>query len=148
MKLPFLNVELEVGSKYLTTELRDSSGILGDHDALQARMAADGYLLLRGLHDRDHVLSARRHILEKLSERGMLDAGAPLADGIFNPGYDEPPTSGAITRTFCSGMLTIRESCVFRMCGTCVDDQTVNVPSPGRYSAKTPRVSIALGINR
>lgn len=96
MKLPFLNVELEVGSKYLTTELRDSSGILGDHDALQTRMAADGYLLLRGLHDRDHVLSARRHILEKLSERGMLDADAPLADGIFNPGYEEPSTSGAM----------------------------------------------------
>lgn len=33
MKLPFMNVDLEVGSKYLTTELRDRSGILGDHDA-------------------------------------------------------------------------------------------------------------------
>jgi len=28
-----MNVDLEVGSKCLTTELRDSSGILGDHDA-------------------------------------------------------------------------------------------------------------------
>ena len=96
MKLPFLNRELDVDSKYLTTELRDSNERLDDHDALQARMAEDGYLLIRGLHDRDEVLTARQHILEKLSERGMLDVNAPLMEGIFNLAYHEPASTGAM----------------------------------------------------
>ncbi len=33
-------------------ELRDSNDLLGDVPALHARMAEDGYLLLRGLIDR------------------------------------------------------------------------------------------------
>ena len=44
-------------------ELRESNDLLGDPKALEARMAEDGYWLLRGLIDRDRVLDARKEIL-------------------------------------------------------------------------------------
>ena len=46
MKLPFLHQEVEV-----STDLRESNDILDSPEALQERIAADGYLLIRGLHD-------------------------------------------------------------------------------------------------
>ncbi len=39
-----------------------------------------------------------------------------------------PPTSGAMTRTLCSGMPSVRPSMVRRMCGICVADHIV-IPS-------------------
>jgi hypothetical protein len=36
-----------------------------------------------------------------------------------------PPTSGAITRSLCSGTPVIIASITRRMCGTCVEDQRV-----------------------
>ena len=96
MKLPFLNCELKVGSKYLTTELRDSNDILGSAVATRSRMEDDGYLLIRGLHDKAQVLAARRKILEKLTERGMLDPNASPMEGIFNPDYKEGATTGSM----------------------------------------------------
>jgi len=53
-------------------------------------MAEDGYLLLRGLHDRDEVLTARRDILTLMAQRGLLDASAPLMDGVVQPDFDDP----------------------------------------------------------
>ena len=65
MKLPFLHQEVEV-----STDLRDSNDILDNPNALKERIAVDGYLLIRGLHDKDAVLTARKRILEKTrSER-------------------------------------------------------------------------------
>ncbi len=43
--------------------------------------------------------------------------------GIFPP--NPPPTSGAMTRTFCSSMPSVSASIVRRMCGIWVADQTV-----------------------
>jgi hypothetical protein len=64
-------------------ELRDSSPLIGDPVALRDRIAADGYLLLRGLLDRDAVLAARREILLKFAIVGEIDSiNHPLMDGI------------------------------------------------------------------
>jgi len=43
-------------------ELRESNDILDDAVALRERMAEDGYLLIRGLIDRDKVLAARARV--------------------------------------------------------------------------------------
>ena len=91
MKLPFLHQEVEV-----STDLRDSNDILDDPDALKERIAADGYLLIRGLHDKAAVLTARRQILEKLAAKGMLAPDTALMDGIFNSAYPEPTSTGSM----------------------------------------------------
>ncbi len=52
-----------------------------------------------------------------------------------------PPTSGAMTRTWSSGMPICTAKNSRSRCGTCVEDQTVRLP--WRYSAMTPRGSIA-----
>ena len=70
MKLPFLHQEVDV-----STDLRESNDILENRDALQERMAADGYLLIRGLHNTEAILTARQQILEKLAAKGMLAPG-------------------------------------------------------------------------
>ena len=91
MKLPFLHQKVEV-----STDLRESNDILDNPDAMQARMAADGYLLIRGLHDEDTILTARRQILEKLADKEMIAPNTPLMDGIFNPDYAEPTSTGSM----------------------------------------------------
>lgn len=91
MKLPFLHQEIEV-----QTHLRESNDILDNADALRERMATDGYLLIRELHDKEAVLTARRQILEKLAVKGMIASDAPLVDGIFNPDYPEPASTGSM----------------------------------------------------
>lgn len=78
--------EFEAESKY-TLQLRESNDILDRADALRERMAEDGYLLIRGLHDRDEVLAARRDILAILREKGQLDPRAPLMEGVVHPEF-------------------------------------------------------------
>ena len=76
-------------------ELRSSNELLEDAPALRARMAEDGYLLLRGLLNGSRVEAARRAILEKLQADGFLDPAHPLMEGVaktgktglFNPAY-------------------------------------------------------------
>lgn len=87
----------EAESKYLTLDMRDSTDLLDDVEALRQRMKEDGFLLLRGLHDRDAVLAARRDILEVLAEQGKLDPAAPLMEGKINPNpstMDTPSVRG------------------------------------------------------
>ena len=91
MKLPFLHQEVDV-----STDLRESNDILDKPSALQERIAEDGYLLIRKLHDNEKVLSARRKILKKLAEKDMLASGTSLMDGVFNPNYSEPTTTGSM----------------------------------------------------
>jgi hypothetical protein len=91
MKLPFLHQEVEV-----STDLRDSNDILDNPEALHDRITEDGYLLIRGLHDKETVLAARQTILEKLAAKGMLASDTPLMDGIFNPDYPEPTSTGSM----------------------------------------------------
>ncbi|NBD23192.1 phytanoyl-CoA dioxygenase family protein [Paenibacillus glycinis] len=77
--------ELELGGPHLT-ELKDSNDILHDADALRRRIAQDGYLLLRGFHDRERVLEARRAVLEKMRKMGKLDRDTLLEEAVMADG--------------------------------------------------------------
>ena len=86
MKVAFGNRELELGGPHLG-ELRNSTALMGDVEALRRRMDEDGYLLLRGLHDRQTVLAARRRILQFMSDEGdAVDVSrGDLMEGRINP---------------------------------------------------------------
>lgn len=63
--------------------LRDSSDLLDDMSALHERMAEDGYLLLRGLIDRDKVLKARETVFKHLDASNALVPDTPLLHGVM-----------------------------------------------------------------
>jgi len=64
--------------------LTDSSPLLGNTEALHARMAQDGYLYFRGLIDRETVLAARQEILLKYAIIGEIDnIDHDVMDGIY-----------------------------------------------------------------
>jgi hypothetical protein len=77
--------ELEMGGPHLT-ELRSSNDIMHDVEALRGRIEEDGYLLIRGFHDRKKVLQARTSILEKMEKMGKLDRDTLLEDGVMADG--------------------------------------------------------------
>lgn len=85
-------------SRYLTVELRASNDLLDDVGALRHRLAEDGYRLLRGVHDPAEVLAARRDILQRMAEEGLLDPASPLMAGVANPGSRETPTTSVRAR--------------------------------------------------
>lgn len=70
---------LEMGNDLHT--LRESNDLLGDVPALRQRMAEDGYLLMRGLIDREAVATARQRILEYAAEQQALTPGRPVLEG-------------------------------------------------------------------
>lgn len=70
---------MELGGPYLGA-LRDSTDAIADTGVLRERLSEDGYLLLRGLHDRDAVAAARAVILGNLFSNGQLDAARPMED--------------------------------------------------------------------
>lgn len=82
-------------------EMRDSSPLLGDPEALRERMREDGYLFLRGLIDRDKVLAARTEILRYMAEREGLEPGSRPLDGVMGEYGKGVPMMGrkAITHT-------------------------------------------------
>ena len=80
MTLTMGDTALELGSSQLG-DLRDSTADKHDFDALRTRLADDGYLLLRGLHDPDQVAAARHMLLSNLQQNGQLDPVAPLDEG-------------------------------------------------------------------
>ncbi len=59
-------------------ELTDCTPLLDDPIALRRHMREEGYLLLRGLLNRDDVNAARHSMLERLAEHGHLDPAYPL----------------------------------------------------------------------
>lgn len=67
-------------------ELRDSRDALHDLPELRRRMAAEGYLYLPELLDRQQVLDARREVLTRLQDAGHLDPRRDLMDGVIRPG--------------------------------------------------------------
>lgn len=85
MKIRFGYREIEYPSAEMG-ELRDSNGLLGNSAALHERIQTDGYLLLRGLIDRDKVLRGRHTILAYMDEKGALTPGAPMLDGVMPNG--------------------------------------------------------------
>jgi hypothetical protein len=66
--------------------LTSTHNALANMDLARDRMEQDNYLLLRGLLDKEDVLTARRHILEQLAAEGQLDPSAPLMQGVPRPG--------------------------------------------------------------
>ncbi|MEM7027963.1 MAG: phytanoyl-CoA dioxygenase family protein [Chloroflexota bacterium] len=85
MKLTMGKHELELGGKYLG-HLTDSTDIMTDLPALRSRLVEEGYLLLRGLHDREKAKEARRVVLENLNKAEQLDLDYPLMDGVIAAG--------------------------------------------------------------
>lgn len=64
----------------LLGQLREGNGSLGDPAAMQAALARDGYLLLRGILPVDDVMAARGEVFARLAE--MDEIAAPAIDGI------------------------------------------------------------------
>ena len=81
MILTMNKIEMELDGKYLGL-LRDANELLEQPSALKARIEEDGYLLIRGLHDREKVKATRRFLLEKLDENEQIDRSYPLDDAI------------------------------------------------------------------
>lgn len=67
-------------------ELRDSNALLYDVSALHERYEQDGYLLFRGLIDRQKVLNARAVIMEHMAEKEALVPGTPVLEGVMRAG--------------------------------------------------------------
>lgn len=65
----------------LLGSMRDSTAFAQDGDELRARLAEDGYVLLRGLLDRGEVLSAREEVFRRL--HGVGEVKNPACDGIY-----------------------------------------------------------------
>lgn len=85
MKIRFGICDYEFPSVELR-ELQESNQLLEDPTALRERMAEDGYLFIRGLIDREKVLSARRTILEHMDEQRTLSPNQPILEGIMPRG--------------------------------------------------------------
>lgn len=75
-------------------EMRDSNGILDDPAAMRARMAKEGYLLIRGLYPRETILAGRRAVFEQFDAAGALQPGEPIEDGVVKPGGNAPGIMG------------------------------------------------------
>lgn len=87
-------------------ELRDANELLGDFGALRQRMEEDGYLLFRGLLDRDVVLDARREILLKFAIGGEVDSiKHDVMDGIRSEhNFMDQVNALALTESVRSGL--------------------------------------------
>ncbi len=75
-------------------ELRESNALLGNAAALQERIAEDGYLLLRGLIDRDKVQKARQTIMEYMAAQAALTPDTPVLEGVMPKGGRSVPMMG------------------------------------------------------
>jgi len=75
-------------------ELRGSSDLLDDPQALRQRLADDGYLYLPGLIDRDVVSRARATILGYMDEHEALTPGQPVLEGVMPQGGKNVPMMG------------------------------------------------------
>ena len=97
---------LDIGAESFGA-LSASNGLLDRPDALRARMAEDGYLLLRDYLDRDVVLGARQELLTKMAATGELDTRYPLDEAIYSGKQDwsaafvKDLRTGAAMRALC-----------------------------------------------
>ncbi len=63
----------------------DSTDLAADPAALNERLAAEGYLFIRGLLPRAAVLEVRRQCRAVAAAGGWLDPAYPVDDGVANP---------------------------------------------------------------
>ena len=66
-------------------ELHDSSPDFQNTALLHERMREDGYLFIRGFHPRDKANRAANSVLTTIGERGGLEPGTDISDGIIGP---------------------------------------------------------------
>jgi ectoine hydroxylase-related dioxygenase (phytanoyl-CoA dioxygenase family) len=67
--------------------MSDATDLLKDAPALRERLEEQGYLLLRGVLDKDHVADARRAMLQRLADEDILETDQhDLMEGILRPG--------------------------------------------------------------
>jgi hypothetical protein len=95
--------QVQIGSKRMELRMRgnkvvssstgiqpmaDSSSLLasGDLPALRERLCTDGYLLLRGVLDRETALRARGMLLHHLAPKGVLEGACPKEGWVVHDG--------------------------------------------------------------
>jgi hypothetical protein len=80
-------------------ELADSRGLAGDPVALRARLAADGYVFLRGLLPAGRVRAAGERVAAALRAGGWTAAGSPLLGRAAGPreALADPAYRAAVT---------------------------------------------------
>jgi hypothetical protein len=125
-------------------ELRDSTALISDGEALRERMEADGYLLMRGLLDRPTVQAARLEVLGRLApildtENYPLEAGIVRADAEPN-GFDPSVTKDNAPMAAC-----LRAGPLIDFFGLLLEDKVrafdytwFRVKKPGFGTATTP----------
>lgn len=86
----------------LIGELVDSSALLGDGEALQAALAAHGYLLLRGVAGHGTALSARQEVLARLASVGEIDLPGETFSGASRRA-ELSGDAGTFLRSVCDG---------------------------------------------
>jgi len=109
VKVTFAKTEMELGGAQLG-EMRDSTPDLHEPAALRERMAEDGYLLLRGLHDRHRVQAVRDMILANLAENEQIETAFPVEQGVVAAGARGAFHGGSKTLTRCRTFLDLVES--------------------------------------
>lgn len=67
----------------LVAPMRDSTDLLDAPGQLRARLVADGYLLLRGVLEREQVLDVRRDYFGQFPP-GLLAPGTSAVEGVFS----------------------------------------------------------------
>lgn len=108
MKLPMGIRELELGKELRV--LRDANSLLGNSEALQARMIEDGYLLIRQFHDPAVVRAARQVVLTNLHENKQLDPAQPIDIAAINDRARGAFLGGAKAITHTPEFLSVVES--------------------------------------
>jgi hypothetical protein len=80
-------------------ELTDSRSLAGDPGALKARLAADGYVFLRGLLPAEPVRAAGERVAAALRAGGWTAAGSPLLGRAVGPreALADPAYRAAVT---------------------------------------------------
>ena len=110
MQVPFCDQQVQLNGKYLVDALRPCNDLLDDLPAMRQRLADDGYLLIRQLHDRATVLQARRTILEQMQSQGCLEPAGDLMAGRIKPGAAAPHLMGNQAITHCQSVKAVLES--------------------------------------
>ncbi len=64
-------------------ELEDSSSLIDNHEALHRKMRKDGYLFIRGFHQREYAEKAAHWTFQNIAERGGLKANTPVEEGVI-----------------------------------------------------------------
>lgn len=69
-------------------ELQCSASLLGNPEELRNRMQENGYLFLRGFFLREDVLAARRTVVARMAENGLLEPDSDPMLGIVRKGVE------------------------------------------------------------